>query len=598
MITVIKTPLGHKLSDNILSGTVTNSSGDALVTTSVSHGLSDGDHIYIDSNIGSYNGFRYVDSVSYNTFKIKESEDGAYIAYKQSVDISYQVSVVQHGVQCVHLPIVYEMESSLFPNNQEEEAYVPNVVASFHDYVGYTRIVLTGELTDPVKLSKIELVGFGPLSGVYQILQVLNGSEVVIDLDYDAGNSFSGYTVVKYYDNYAINVNIYGGLISGHPWEDEKPVELLATLKLIPDDNNRVLFSINDYLRSQINTINDLTIDTFPNNIHFMTEFYIGYFESYDVSDGEDISTYQANETIDSFVGQAVNAKNEFKNIYSGHLSEYVSDEDSPAQWLTDFENPIAIVGYFFDASFFNPYNSDLTVNIFKRSGEAVVQETQTIDNPGVGIIRLEIEPESGYDEYCVEVSTPGTPGSTESIVLPDLAEWESANISGALEDWVEGATPQVTLPYGGGIFHDSTSEFIYVDYPFVEGTEYTIVIDFSMIPPPGPGTQPSLSGSVFILDGSFNEIATGNSSNTLSSVTFTAGSNTTRIGFKVFRALGTRTGDASASIQSVSGSQTIEEIPAQQITEQLCITVLEECDSTLIGDLRELEGGEFRLLE
>lgn len=600
MVTIINKPIGHKLDDSTLSGDVTNSGGDVLITTSSSHGLSDGDYVYVQSNIGSYSGFMYVDSVAYNSFKIKESEDGDYIQYKQNAEVEYQVSILNHGVQCVHLPIVYELESSIYPNNTEEESYSPNTVDSFSDNNGRVQIELDKALSDPTRYSKIELVGSGVLSGAYQIIQVLQPWSVVIDLAYDAGYDFSGYIVVKYYDNYAINVNVYSGLQPGHRWEDEKPVELIATLRLVPDENNRVLFSINEYLRSKIKTVNEIDIDTQPNNLNFLTEFYIGVFESYDTSDGDEITITETSETIDDFVGQAINAKNEFKNLYSGHLSEYIGEEDHPAMWLTDFETPIAVVGYFFDASFYNDINNvDLVVSIFKRSGESVVEETEAIENPGKGIIRLEIEPEVGYDQYCIEVSTEGSPETTQAIILPDLSGWESANIDPDLEDWVEGASPQVTLPYGDDpFFHNSASEYLYVDYPFIPGTEYTISISLSVFPGAGGGTPPSVTGRVSILDGSFNIIYQGNNSSSISTVTFTATGSTTRIGFKGGRSGGTRTSDASVTVQETSGSITIPAVLSQTITEQLCITILEECDSTLIGDLRELESGNFRLLE
>lgn len=600
MISVIRNPLGHKLSDNLLEGEVTDSAGDVLITTSISHGLSDGDYIYVDSNIGTYNGFRYVDSVSYNTFKLKESENGDYIPYKQDADVTYQVSVLNHGVQCVHLPIVYELESSIFPNNTEEEEYTPNAIDSFEDVNGNVQINLSQPLTDPTRYSKIQLVGDGPLAGVYQIIQVLQPWSVVINLAYDASLSFVGYTVVRYYDNYAMNVNIYSGLYPGHRWQDEKPIALLATLRLIPDDDNRTLFSISEYLRSHIKTLNDLTIDTFPNNIHFLTEFYIGYFESYDVSDGDEITTFADSESTDSFLGQAINAKNEFKNLYSGHLSDYVSEADHPAQWLTDFETPIAIVGYYFDISFILIFNDvDVVITIYKQAGDVVTgTDTITIENPGKGVIRVELTPEAGYDQYCIQAATAGAPGSTNPITLPVLADWNTLTSDPDLYDWTEGAAPTVNLP--DPVLPDffSVSEYIWADYSFIEGTEYSITINYTAaFGGPTPATrQPKIA----IMDSSFNVIVSSSFGTTYTNAgantatfNFTATAATTKVAFnhRVSR-------DADITITSRSANEIIPDVPAQTLTEQLCITILEACDSTLIGDLRGLESGDYRLLE
>jgi hypothetical protein len=595
VITVIRNPLGHKLSDTTVEGTVGDSAGDALVTTTVAHGLSDGDYVYIDSNVGTYNGFRYVDSVAYNTFKLKESENGDYIPFKRVAEIEYQVSVLQHGVQCVHLPIVYELESSIYPNNTEEEEYTPTIVDSFEDNNGSVQLNLSSALTDPTRYSKIELVGAGDLAGVYQITQVLQPWSVVIDLDYDASYSFSGYVVVRFYDNYAINVNIYGGIISGHPWESEKPVELLATLKLVPDDNNKVLFSINEYLRSQIKTINDLTIDTFPNNLHFMTEFYIGYFESYDQSDGDEIETISGVEEVDSFVGQAINAKNEFKNLYSGHLSEFVSEEDYPAAWLTDFAEPIAIVGYYFDISFLLMLNGvDVVITTNKVAGEVVTQEITTIENPGKGVIRVEVTPETGYDYYCIQASTAGVPASSVPIVLPDLDDWTSLSGTGT-EAWTPGVNPTVNIPGAG--FPGVTAEYIAGAYAFVEDTQYTITVNYDFVV--NSGTQNPRTARLSILDSSNVVLATATTTDSVSSgsysieITFTATADAVKVGFRYSSGR-----DVDVTVTSVSGLEVVEAIPAQDLTEEICIHILEECDSTITGDLRELESGPYRLLE
>lgn len=599
MITVINNPLGHKLSDNLLSGEATDSAGDVLITTLVSHGLSDGDFIYVESNVKTYNGFRYVDSVSYNTFKLKESENGDYIPYKRDASIQYMVSVLQHGVQCVHLPIVYELESDIYPNNVSEEGYTPASVASFSDNNGRVQLNISEALSDPTRYAKIELVGSGSLAGVYQIIQVLQPWSVVIDLDYDSSYSFSGYVVVKYYDNYAINVNIYAGLSPGHRWEDEKPIELLGTLRLVPDENNRVLFSISEYLRSQIKTVNELDIDTFPNNIHFMTEFYIGYYESYDQSDGDEITTFTDTEFIDTFVGQAINAKNEFKNLYSGHLSDYVSEEDHPAQWMTDFDSPVAVVGYFFDVSFYNHYNgTDVIIDIFKRAGEAVTQVTETIENPGRGIIRVEFTPETGFDEYCVQARTNGQAGSSSAMTIPALSTWLSHAGSG--EAWTTGGVPTVSIPV---VFLGGSSEYLYAPFPFQDGFEYEIEFDYTTErTSPGVTNNPQ-NGRIAIMDSSFNILffnsttaavaGPGIPSAQTATISFTANSNCVYIGFRY------STGnDIDITADGVSGTETQPDIPSQTLTEQLCVQIIEECDSTLVGDLRELESGDYRLLE
>lgn len=602
-ITVINRPLGHKLSDTEVDGDATDSSGDVLITTVSNHGLSDGSYVYVESNIESYNGFKYVDSVSYTTFKLKESENGDYVPFKQIADVIYRESVFDHGFQCVHLPIVYELESSIFPVNTEGDAYTPNTVVSFSNNNGNVELNLDNSLTDPVALTKIELVGTGPLAGVYQIITVVQAWAVVIDLDYDASYSFTGYTIVKYYDNYSINVNIYTGLLSGHRWDDEKPSALVATLRFIPDANNKVLFSISEILRGYIKTLNNLQLDTLPNNIDFMTEFYIGYYESYDESDGEEISTHEDGEVIDDFTGQAINAQNEFKNLYSGHLSEYVNDGNHLAEWLNDLDVPIAIVGYFFDISFILIHNGvDVVVTMFKAL-DGIVTETEilTITNPGKGVIRVPITAESGFDKYCIQASTPGYPAipqENESISISAPNLWTSRNIDPVLVNW--NGVPSVNL--GDVSPWDETSEQLYLDYAFITGKTYTITANLSR-DIAGSGAIISATTTLAVADGSFNTIEsqTEDSSASYSVIlTFVATSETSKLILSQHDT-GEAVSFSETAFDSVSGTVFVAEIPAidpQDLTEQICITILEECDSTFTEDARLLEAGDFRILE
>lgn len=598
---LLNRPQGYKLTDSSVTGTAyDDGTGIVQIVTDFAHGLIDGDHVLIESNISSYNGFVEVDSVAYNTFKIKSGGD--YIEFIQSVEINYYVAVLAHGWQCVHLPIVYELESDIFPNNTAEESYQPNTVVSFSNSNGYVQLNLSQALSDPTELAKIELVGEGTLAGVYQILTVVQPWAVVIDLVYSASYSFTGYVIVKYYDNYAINVEIYAGLEAGHRWETVKPFELAATLKFIPDAEGRAKFSINEVLRGYIQTRNKLDLDTLPNNLDFMVEFYIRYFESYDESDGDEITTHEGDQTTDDFIGKAVNAKLPFKNIYSGHLSEYINEDTYLAKWLTLFVRPLAVVGRFFDLSFLLQYSGvDIVVTIYK-SLEGVVTDTEVLnfENPGMGVMRIPIEAESGFDEYCIQVSTEGTPeipGVTTPIVLPDLDE--GVNIAGSGINWTTGSAPTVTLTGTG-----SKSSDIWCNlYNFIEGYTYELTPDISyVVEHPAPTITFIIldSGNNIIYQEAFPAPIAGSPFDT--PISFMASDGYAKYGFKVSRLniVGSTTDEFT--INSITGTQTTPTIPevlAQTITEQLCIGIIEECDSTNIpDDIRLTEDGNFRILE
>lgn len=561
-IELIKRPLGHKISITPISVTIVdNGAGDAIAYVPGGHSLSDGDYVYIESNFDSYSGYKYVDATAYDYFKIKNSENGSYIAYVQDAEATIYVSLVNHGWQGVHTPIAYELHSDISPVNEAEEEYNPNVVDSFQAYGGNTQLNLDHSLSDPVALTWIELVGDGELAGSYQILTVLQPWSVVINLAYDATNDFSGYTIVKYYNNYHINVGVYAGLESDHRWESRKPFELAGTLKLIPDSSGNVKFSIHEILRGYIIIRNNLTLDTLPNNLDFHVAFYITYSESYDDSDGAEITTFTGEETEDDFIGHAVNAMMPFKSLSESFMSDYVSGGGEPARWLTLMNRPVAIIGYFFDLSFLMTLNGiDVNVEIQKSTG-GITTETENIlfTNPGSGVLRVPFIPESGFDQYCIRAY-----GSGDEVSV-SLAGF--ANNPGAGTNWTTGATPSVT----------GSSDILWDDYNFIPGLEYTVKV-----------TMSSSVGTVRIsaYDDSFNEIDGQDFSpgGSQESFTFVANNLTTRLGFRAL---------------SISLTMTLSDlfisVESQEITEQICIDIIEECGSTMNNDLRITDGSELR---
>jgi len=600
MVTVINRPLGHKLTDASVEADVYDSSGEALFITQFAHGLVDGDYVYVQSNIESYNGFKYVDSIAYNEFKLREAVAGDYVPFKQEVEVSYRVSVLQHGWLAISQPIVYELESNLWPNNEPEEAYTPRVIDSQADAEGYTQLNLSATLTSPYALDFIELVGDGELAGVYQIITVLHPWSVIINLAYSASNSFTGYEVVKYYNNYCINVDVYAGLDVNHPWYSEKPYTLLATLRFTPDAVGRVKFSISDILKGYINTRNNLTLDTLPNNLDFMTGFYIAYYESYDSSDGEEITTLSSAPTSDrdTFEGHAVNADMPFKSLYVSHMSEYLHEDTYFAKWLTLQDLPYAIVGYFFDLSFINSLDRiDVLININKELNGVVLEtETLTISNPGVGILRVPITAETGFDRYCVYAHTLGVAasGGPPSTTLEALSGWTNLTFG-----WTLGANPSVSVNGNGGV-----SNWIIGEIATAAGFDYEFTVEFE-IGVTGSSTPTSavlfalMDGSGVVLDSvGFNYTDAG-----VKTETFTLNPSGVGVYLGVHITNNTPFDTKNYDIQSATYNAPAvpdDSIPAQVITETICIKILEECDSTFISDenRRETEEGDFRILE
>lgn len=595
MVSVINRPVGHKFGTGLIDASVSNSSGIALFTTVTPHGMTTGNYVYIDSDFDSYNGVKYVHVISLTSFKVSDSENGTLSPFKQNAIAGFYISELEHGWSCVHLPIVYELHSNLFPNNELDESYSPRTIGSFSNSNGYTVLNLSLDLYNYRNLDFIVLIGDGPLSGPYQIVNAIDANSPIINLAYSASNDFSVYRVEQYYNNYFIGVNIYAGLDVDHDWQAEKPFKLIATLKLVPDSNGDVKFSIAEILKSQITTRNNLSLDTLPNNLDFFTEFYISYFEGYDVSDNVTITKFQSASTIDSFIGQAVNAITAFKSLNSGYLSDYINSDETTGQWLTIQERPAAIVGYYFDLSFINTVNMvDVLVTIYKKYQGYVYQtDIITLHSPGKGVLRLPIVAENGFDEYCISAKTPE---STVTIIIPpanfDLSTFgQVGNFSRGL--WMISSTPV----YNRTGYNSSYT--LFTNYITLNGIGYVFSFDITIfVCPPGTAIDfflydLSLGSGLIIHTEPFSAPGNYTGSFTINSLG--------RDGFGLYAYATNPADNINLRINSIThGTSTTETITISgvDLTEQICIDIVDECDTYTEGNARLTENGNIRILE
>jgi hypothetical protein len=415
-VSVLERPLGHifNSASELSVESITNSSGDALVTDTT-HGLTDGDYVYIKSPIEAYCGFWYIDQQSTSTFKIKRSSGADFQAYVKDATSTtrYYVVTASHNWNCVHLPIVYKLSNTAWPTNSIDTA---RTMIAVEDYNGYTRLTFSGALksSEPDALEFIEISGTTNYDGVYQILYNDGVSLFYIDLPYSAAvdTALTNATAQYYYNNYHIKVQVWGGLNLGHRYYAQEPYELLATLDLVPDENNEVKFSIHEILKENIAIKNNLQLSTLPNNLDAFTQFFIKYAEVYDDSDGTTLSTSTVTYTSDLslFEGRAVNAILPFKNVYSGALSEYIS-EDANQKFLTDFETPVLFEGKYFDLSLL--WEGD--VSLFFRLQyylNGVLQSTvndSSFDCFYTGVYRISIASNCNYNRVDVTGIQSGT---------------------------------------------------------------------------------------------------------------------------------------------------------------------------------------------
>lgn len=242
-------------------------------------------------------------------------------------------------------------------------------------------------------------------------------------------------------------VRVYAGIATGHEWATKKPMELAATLQLIPDENGEVFFSVNEILKSYIETRNNLLLGTLPNNIDFWNNFYIEYAESYDDADGYALGTYTSAFTSDesNFVGYSVNAKLEFKNLQSGYMSDYLMNHTT-AKFLTLFVIPVLFgcsddaPECYQDISFIKESSEDYILSKqFYSNGVAGDLEQDTISGDA-GIYRVQIPANCNYDSVDLSLIS----GSTITNITSD--QIDAGGQFGTGTDWAADGGQSVIL--------------------------------------------------------------------------------------------------------------------------------------------------------
>lgn len=415
-ITVVKAPQGYIVDTNAVTATVSSSSG--ALFTKTTHGLSTGAWIYVYSDFSQYNGYWYVSVADANTFRIREYATASDVAYIAGGTVTYFVSVKTHGWNCVHLPMEYTLKSDSWPVNGVDTA---RTITTFTNWNGYTYLVLNGDLKssgtastlESVVLSGVTGVGGATITGVYRIIQWFSETNIVIDLEYDAGNVLSAGTCQYYYLNYHARVKIYAGLASGHYWQAQKPYEEIVEVNVPFDSTGIAKLNVSEYVKDKIEILsNDMQEDTLPNNLDSWCRVYISVAESYDDSDGYEIEEYVSSYTDDTNEVYAVNAMLPFKTRSSGTLDAYVSGVTSLTlqEFLTPFSRPTLFAGYYFDVSWIkNSSQSGDYVKLdryTKSDGNytLVSSSRETFTDMDQGVYRLEVAQTGSEDRIDVSV--------------------------------------------------------------------------------------------------------------------------------------------------------------------------------------------------
>lgn len=403
-LSVIKRPRGYINSTTSVTGAYTNGSS---VVTKVAHGLITGATIFISDNQAS--GFWYVTPLTVDTFNIREYAGATVYSFIGTGSFTYyaSVDVAGHPWNALHLPIVYKLLSTLWPTNSVDTA---RTVSSYTNDVGYVKLTLSGDIkSDVTELEFVKVTFTGGTTAIYQILTWYSNSIVTISLPYTGGITFT--SVQYYYVDYHARIRIYGGLVSSHYYGAQKPYELIAELKAVPDSTGVITVNINELLKKKVDILrNDLLKGTLQNNLDAFCQFYIEYAEAYMYSaGGYTLLDYIGGYTTDSVTGYAVNAKLPFKNLHSGYMSDYVyGSQATKLKFLTPSLAP-QIFGNFFDVSFINQIGARLRMKIERYQNGAIIGSIggvvfEDINDYGVGVYRYQVS-QSIYLEDRIDLT-------------------------------------------------------------------------------------------------------------------------------------------------------------------------------------------------
>jgi hypothetical protein len=195
-----------------------------------------------------------------------------------------------------HLPIQYKISNTKWPLNTDDDT---DNVCTVSDVNGFAQLNLCGTYETYVEKEyiKIEDSSVDSYNGVWQILDVVNSTTITISAAYDGVATGA---VQRYYNNYHNLVKVYAGIPSYHQFESEDEMSLIATLKIAPNSENISIADISGLVQAKLNCDNDLGQISIPNDLNAWTGFYIDYAESYDKSDGTEVTTFTSSYTTDN----------------------------------------------------------------------------------------------------------------------------------------------------------------------------------------------------------------------------------------------------------------------------------------------------------
>jgi hypothetical protein len=234
-----------------------------------------------------------------------------------------------------HLPIQYKISNTKYPENLDDDS---DSFCTVTDVNGFAEINLCGTYETYVKYEYIKIEGSSvdSYNGVWQILEVVNGTTYIISAAYDG---VATGTFQRYYNNYHNLVKVYAGIPAYHQYTSEDPMSLIATLKIEPNTENLSIADISGLIQAKLNCDNDREQISEPNDLNAWTGFYIEYAESYDVSDGSEVSQFTSSYTtdlVDDCNASQLIVNGNFPTNLNGWTNGYIASYGTSSDFVWD----------------------------------------------------------------------------------------------------------------------------------------------------------------------------------------------------------------------------------------------------------------------
>ena len=197
------------------------------------------------------------------------------------------------------LPLQYTIQSDLYPiNNQDSPTIISSLYYDSAEAGVIIQLLTSSNTFIPFETITVNNTGTSLDGNNFSIKKVLSNSNIIIDF-VTQETSNSG-TVIPYYNNYNGLVKVFAGAPDQHVYNVDGSKPMIQVGVIDVDFKNNGTYNIgkanvNAYIKAYLNA----NFDTDENTHYGWTSFYIEYAESYDVSNGSEVTNYTSPFELD-----------------------------------------------------------------------------------------------------------------------------------------------------------------------------------------------------------------------------------------------------------------------------------------------------------